>query len=501
MNSFLFLILAVCSGYLSLSQTNFNKAWIFGGYGIKIRFDNATPDTYAYIKNGVYLTGGNSSICDSDGRAILVSDGMNIYDSTLNFVEEGDSLTSSIFYNYYDGINTYSQSSIFLPFENSIYYFITLDASDSMFNWWLSPPHPHAAPYDRLLYHKIDMNANGGAGKVIERQKVILEHDSLMRSMMMACRHANGKDWWLVKQMYEYAPGDLKSKNKIATFLVTKDSIYPPTIIYFQDFLFSDYDQNGQAMFTQDGTKYAATCRATGKVFLADFDRCTGIFSNPKIYNVPEYSRHDPIDTLLQDPQTQGLAFSPNGQFLYVMKYWNILQLDLADNDSSTAWFHVAGLDTTWQEFQIYNTSYLGYDSKLYIGYFAGFSKEMSVINNPDIKGINCNFCPKCLIFPPGWGWVTTPPCMPNYDLGEFQPCWPLSNNEIVKPEKDLEVYPNPASEVINIKTESKERRELFNSLGQLLFSTIANQIDVSIYCRGVYYTKVGGQVQKVLID
>ncbi|MBK8327900.1 MAG: T9SS type A sorting domain-containing protein [Bacteroidetes bacterium] len=95
-----------------------------------------------------------------------------------------------------------------------------------------------------------------------------------------------------------------------------------------------------------------------------------------------------------------------------------------------------------------------------------------------------------------------TPPCMPNYELGiSGQPCWPLNNNEIDKPENYLEVYPNPARSVIIIKTESKEKRELYNSLGQLLFSTKSNQIDVSFYSEGVYYLKVGEQVQKVLID
>ena len=510
MKGYFCLIVLVAVACTSVSQTNFNKAWIFGGYGIKIRFDNTPPDTYAYIKNGVYLSGGNSSICDSNGRVILVSDGMNIYDSTLNFIEKGDTLNSLDFYIHDNGINTYSQSSIFLSFENNIYYLITLDASDSMFNWWYAPdPNKNAGPFDRLLYHKIDMNVNGGAGKVIERQKIMIGQDSLLKSMMTACKHANGKDWWLVKQMYEYG-GYQVSKNKIATFLITNDSIHSPVISYFPAPLFSSYDQNGQAMFSQDGTKYAATCRGTGKIFLADFDRCTGVFTNPKSYNVPEYNRHNPVDTTLMDPQTQGLTFSPNGDFLYVMKYWNILQLNLNDNDSNTAWYQVAGLDTTWQEFQIYNTSYLGYDNKLYIGYFAGFSKEMSVISNPDSKGINCNFCPKCLIFPSGWGWVTTPPNMPNYDLGA-EPCWPLANENIMKNDEELEVYPNPASTTISIRSEQLRGKKvlvsMYNIVGQEVLSnecyflSAQSTFNIKSLQSGVYLLKVGEWVRKVVVE
>jgi hypothetical protein len=57
----------------------------------------------------------------------------------------------------------------------------------------------------------------------------------------------------------------------------------------------------------------------------------------------------------------------------------------------------------------------------MYIGNWNGLGKAMSVINNPDVKGVGCGFCPKCFQFPKiGAG---NPPCMPNYALGADLPC------------------------------------------------------------------------------
>ena len=493
-------ILLVSVVYVSYSQTNFNKTWVLGtNYGTnkayKLRFTQPLQiDTFDNI-NVLGFAASNSNICDTNGNVIITSDGMNLYDSTGNFIDNGDTLASSDFYNYYEGRNPACQSSIILPFEDKIYYLFTLDATDSMFNWALNNG---TLFFDLLLYHKIDMNENGGMGKVIERQKVLFENDTLMKPMMTACRHANGKDWWLVKQMYEYE-NIYNSKCKIATFLVTKDSVYPPTISYFSVPLISYYDQAGQAMFSQDGTQYAATCRGMNKVLLANFDRCIGIFSNPKTHNVPNYSCHNPNDPSWVDSFTHGLEFSPNGQFLYISKSYNILQLDLTDNDSNSAWYLVSGLDTSWSYFPKYSNLYLGYDEKIYVGYSGAARENMSYINNPDFKGAGSGFCPSCIPFP--YYNVSTPPNMPNYDLGELQPCWPLSNNERVKSENYLEVYPNPASTILNIKTESKEKREIYNSVGQLLVVTDKDEINVIRYNRGIYYLKIGRMVKKVIIE
>jgi hypothetical protein len=79
---------------------------------------------------------------------------------------------------------------------------------------------------------------------------------------------------------------------------------------------------------------------------------------------------------------------------------------------------------------------------------------------------------------------------MPNYSLGADS-CWPVGITQYINEKTQLEVYPNPTSSTLYIKSSSNSKRELFNSIGQLLFTTKENEIDVSKYSKGVYYLKV----------
>jgi hypothetical protein len=194
----------------------------------------------------------------------------------------------------------------------------------------------------------------------------------------------------------------------------------------------------------------------------------------------------------------KGVAYSPDNDFLYVIGQFNIWQFDFADS----SWFHVAGMDTTFNKFQHYNASYYGPDGKLYIGNFGGGSKQMSRIDNPDIKGVGCNFCPRCLRLDSLgiYAAAGTPPCMPNYSLGADS-CWSVGITQYIHEKTQLEVYPNPTSSTLYIKSTSNSNRELFNSIGQLLFTTKENEIDMSKFSKGIYYIKVENEVKKVVFE
>lgn len=471
----------VCN--VSYSQSKQGNQWITGLHGNKVDFNNMNITTYSGVYSGKYFYTGNSNICDTNGNLLLCSDGFNVYDSNGNYIDDGDTLVNKDYYNFYDGWSLYNQTSIFLPMDSGIYYFVTPSYSEGN--------QCYGCPFDIMLYNVIDMNANAGAGKVTKRMQPFLTNASLSRTQMMACRHTNGKDWWLLKQQ----GGD---SNGVYKFLFTQDSVYNYGIQKFDAPVWGFWDIRGQSMFSQDGRKYASTVQGTpaqGLVFIADFDRCYSELSNPTVVTIPLVSAHDPNDTTQKDYVTVGLAFSPNGKLLYVVSPYNLFQYDLQDN----TWYHVAGLDTSWLEFQLYVNAYLAQNNKMYIGNFGGQSTQMSVINNPDIKGAGCNFCPRCLRLDTV-GFVGTPPCMPNYSLGADS-CWPVGLTQHEKDNILLEVFPNPSSTILHIKSSSKDNRELYNSIGQLLFSTKENEIEVRNLAKGMYYLKVGNSIKKVIIE
>jgi len=67
--------------------------------------------------------------------------------------------------------------------------------------------------------------------------------------------------------------------------------------------------------------------------------------------------------------------------------------------------------------------------------------------------------------------------------------------------EKEINIYPNPTSSILYIKNADKKKKELYNSMGQLLFTTTKNEIDVLRFAKGIYYIRLAGQVKKVVVE
>lgn len=487
----LLLMLLLALSQFCKSQTNFGREWLIGGKGYYVNFQTNPP-----THDSVYLTNftntvfgpGKSNICDSNGNVILMSDGMNIYNRQGEFIENGDSLASPDYYTFEQGFNIYSQTSIFLPMDNGKYYFVMPTCNDTnLNNIWLGSS--GKAPYNQLLYSVIDMKANAGAGKVVARNITLMENKEISKTQMMACRHSNGKDWWLLKMM-----GD---SNNIATFLFTQDSVFDKGMQRMPFYGKAYHDQWGQMVFNQAGSRLATTSTSNiGDVFLADFDRCYGFLSNYKKISAPILSWEEG-----QDTSTAGLAFSPNGRFLYVTKYSHVLQYDLQQD----SWYVVSGRDTSYIQFAGFFNCSLAPDGKIYVGNFGMPCNQMSTINNPDQLGAGCNFCPKCFraIANSYKTVMSVPPCMPNYELGA-RVCWPLDVNEVER--ENVKVYPNPTFNEISVYVENFTKpipAKLMNYVGQVVneFSLKQQSSTISMdeLPTGIYFLIIQGQVTKVV--
>nr|MBP6315412.1 T9SS type A sorting domain-containing protein [Chitinophagaceae bacterium] len=493
------LLLTVFLVSKSFGQAYYGQSWITGlGNSYKVKFNNQQRIISVYDTNyQFYFHGASSCISNANGDLKIICDGYDLMDTLGSIIEDGDSLVPTLMYDKYNGWGAYPQSSIILPFLNDIYYVITPTASDfEVLNYW-NVPNTGRALFDLLLYHKVDMNLNGGVGMVVEKAVPLLTNVKLSKTQMMACRHANGADWWLLKQAHD--------TNLIYKFLITVDSIYSYSPQGFSEPHFTKWDLHGQSMFNQEGTKYATVCLGINQLFLADFDRCTAQLSNPRIVNLANHQLQAQDTTL--DVSPRGLCFSPNGSFIYIVKGYNIFQYEWGEPDSALAWYHVANLDTTWDQFQKWGSSYLGPDNKIYIGNLGGVGKAMTTIDNPDVKGAGCGFCAKCFQFPKiGAG---NPPCMPNYALGADLPCWTLGSAQLLEENEKFEVYPNPASNIITIKGAYLDQQEneisVCNLLGQTILHTkfkTSNslyQIDISEFENGIYLLKVNEFIRKII--
>ena len=497
----------------SAAQNLMAKRWLFGGgrTGEVIFSDTTKPEVriiYPYPPAVHYHNSGSSNICDSStGKLLFSTNGMILYDSAGNIMDNGNNLVDNQIY-MHNAIPEalYTQASLIIPSGNGLYYVFICTISDSAYNYYITNPDGSGKfPYDRLEVNIVDINQNNGLGKVILKRQKLLHGVAIHKTMMQACRHSNGIDWWLLKQG-EY------DTNRIYRFLVKADTVEGPWIQNFAEPKYPSYDLTGQYAFNHDGTKFASV-QGKGKMnklFLADFDRCTGELNNAQIINIPiDSNGYAPLDNQGKlDSINTGVCFSPSGQFIYISKRWNIYQYEHQETDSMISWYRVQhGSDTSIQKFQYYGHMYKGMDNRIYIGYQNSQADNGSVINKPDIKGVGCEFCRKCVRLTDtiglgnGWGY-TSPPNMPDYTLGASgQVCWPLQSVSVREESEAWEIYPNPASTIFYIKNAQGKKKALYNMIGTKLFSTYKDEIEIKKYAKGIYFIRCEGVSKKVIIE
>lgn len=257
----------------------------------------------------------------------------------------------------------------------------------------------------RVYCSVIDMSANEGVGKVVEKRKIVLE-DTLGLGHLAAVKHANGRDWWLV--VPRYLP------NQFHTILVSPDGI---ETIPVQTTGLAHKRGVGRTQFSMDGSKYATSHRIGSfwgnYAVVYDFDRCSGLFSNQKTY-------HD-------ESRFNGAVLSPNGKILYILGVYYILQVDLEADDLKESRKLVA-LKDDFTDYLPDRNLYLpshdffwgaqAPDGKIYIT-SDNHIRVLTTIDNPDVWGEGCNVSQHSLFLPTLN--LASIPYFPNFRLGPLE--------------------------------------------------------------------------------
>lgn len=162
-----------------------------------------------------------------------------------------------------------------------------------------------------LSYSVVDMNLDIGLGGIIDTLKNIhVIEDTLTWGGLTACKHANGRDWWVICHRYY--------SDKYYKLLLTPDGIEGP----FEQQIATQikYDVDVQATFSPDGSKFCFSNHG-GWFDYMSFDRCIGQFS-------------DPVTVINGDSLAYfGNSFSPNSRFLYVSTLFDLYQYDTWNPD------------------------------------------------------------------------------------------------------------------------------------------------------------------------
>jgi hypothetical protein len=356
------LILLFFSYSIISSAQGLNSQWLLGYYPLsyqkaRILF-GANSDTLIHEYRKMSFNGTQASICDANGNFLMSSNGVWIANSSNDTMANGSGLNPGPEVNAYpDGLYDI-YNNVFLPFPGDSNRFV-------------------------LFHHVMDTDANSFSGFEIFRSiidisldSVILKNDSVLSDTInegfAACKHANGRDWWVVCQK--------QRSDILITMLLTPSGI---TNISYQSLGMPIARFNvTQLTFSQDGTKLAYNrydpTTVDESVILADFDRCTGLFSNAQ--NIP----------ITINDAVWGLAFSSNGKFVYACSSTNIFQIETTNLIVDT----VAVFDGFSSPFPPFYTTffnmYLAANSKIYIT-SGNSTSHLHFINYPDSSGIACD--------------------------------------------------------------------------------------------------------------
>jgi hypothetical protein len=385
-----------------------HDAYLFIGYGVNSgnpnpKFGTATLN-FKYsppkiikenLKIDFYVA--CASCSDSSGKLLFYSNGIRLHNATKNLMQNGDSINaiSDIWGQWkQDGYPVpYPMHTIPYPSHPNQYFMFHQPSRLVFVNGSGMFEEPQ-------LYSRIDMNKNNGVGRVMEKNKFLIDGSTIESSMV---KHGNGRDWWLVTglktQPIQYVVRI--DENGVGT---PWDQTYGPP--------FPDEEYAGATTFSPDGRTYIRHDQRHGlRIF--DFDRCSGQLSNLRI--IP-YENGFFTNTLL---------FSADGRYVYLCSLYALMVLDMQAPDPALTLDTLAYYDGFATPIPFNTAFWMGQlqeDGKIYYATTNG-TLALHVVHHPELPGLAANVQQHGITLPVYNGGTMCR--FPNYRLGRWagSPC------------------------------------------------------------------------------
>jgi hypothetical protein len=422
---------------------NQDAIWYFGdSTGIDFNSGNAVTLTNSQS----WSSEANTSICDNQGNLLFYAG----FDWSNNFYVWNKQNNVMVGSNTITGIgnsSTITQGLLICPMpgDTNKYYLFTM--------------YPNGANIE-LNYQVIDMSLDTGRGAVIS-SNINLITNSHLSEKMIAIRHANGRDWWL---LYSDSPF---SSGQFFKHLITPSGIGSLSSQNIGPL----YNLFGQISLSPHGDKILCADLTRG-LNLYDFDRCTGLLSNWVELGFPPYS-------FTTSNGFYGCSFSPSGRYIYATRLDSAFQYDILAPDIKASRIFL-GKSGNVNQYWL-GQHKLGPDGKIYftnndwdLAATLGLDKFLNVINNPDSNGLACNLSfysfslndRKSL-----WGM----PNIPDFKLGAISGsvCDSLTAISDIKGLDKIMVHPNPVDNEITFES---------MQTGKPTLLTLYNQNGIPVY-------------------
>ncbi|MBC7775752.1 MAG: T9SS type A sorting domain-containing protein [Phycisphaerae bacterium] len=407
-----------------------------------------------------------AAISDTAGHIILYTNGCNVLDKNAEQIFNGDHITPNnwVYDNYCPDYYPFTGSWLLLPdpAKDSLFYLFAIGHRQST----------------GAGIHAWGLYASRLSEQEVFEKNTLICADSIFGGHLTACRHANGRDWWLVL-------------NKIQTNQYYK-YLLDPTGIHLVDLqsvgMASTWNGSGsgQCTFSPNGTKFIHY-ENVADMYVFDFDRCSGALSNFRHVNI-EHNE----DT---GNSFGGMAISPNSRFAYTFGYLYSYQVDLLATDLQSSVTQVAYWDSTYVF--VWKTTFgkaaLAPNGKIYSA-IPGSNPYLHVIHNPDAKGDSCQFEQHGLLLPYSWN-NNDLLNFPYYRLGrsEGSSCDTIYTKTEIGETFAFHIFPNPSplQTTLSLPTHMQGHWMLFDVSGKKIRSGnwegLSMKLDVLDLSPGLY--------------
>jgi hypothetical protein len=320
--------------------------WYFGA-NAGLTFNSGAP--VALTNGALTTTEGVATISDLSGNLLFYTNGVTVWDRNHTIMPNGNGLNGDV---------SSTQSSIIVPVPNSNRYYIFTSDADAT-----------TGSNFGICYSEVDMNGNSGFGVVTANKNIPLHSPSSEK--LCAVRHCNGVDIWVISRDW--------GNNIFRCWLVTQSGI---TVFSWSvaGVIVNGISQGsyGQLKASPDGSKllacyYGFAGNGLNRVELYDFDVQTGFVTNAM--------------NISTEVGAYGCEFSSTGQIIYVgtnggnLIQWNISSGVLSTIQSTRTVISAAG--------PFIGSLQRGPDNKIYV---ARNTTSLSVINQPNVPGLGCNY-------------------------------------------------------------------------------------------------------------
>jgi hypothetical protein len=438
-----------------------------------------------------FIVGAN--ISDQNGHVLFFTNGytLGIPDSLVAI--NGDSLgcapnEAQIDANTYFGGNSFLNSMLILPQpgDSARYQLIHTNPFYGNIN-----PVCYACPL-KLFNSEVVIDSNGTVA--ITQKNQVLFNDTLALGGMAATKHGNGRDWWIVV-LPAY-------KSYYHLLLLTPSGIthstHPLPVPPCRQF---------NTRFSPDG-EWLALLGIQGSpeaYSLLQFDRCSGILSNPRLAFNFDHSL-----------TPWGCCFSPDSRYLYTSNVFSVFRYDTQAGNFSASRETIfttdsAFFDTVANLPTLLFTMYPSYDGRIYLNSTSTVN-VYSWIENPNAPAAQVEFHFMEGFFRKGNNGTTT--VHPNYHLGPKvgSACDTLGLTVGINAYVPLavKIYPNPGNGKLYLQYEPPRNKSgwlcIYDAVGKLQMKTELakwtnqKEIDVTAWAEGMYalHFEIEGRTQTI---